>query len=135
MFSNKNIAIVVVIVVLLSGILVIKKMGDSKSSQQANQQIMPPLLPEPTEKKDYVNNNPLLTATRVEMSRWFPSFCFSEVYIKEDPWGNREGCIHSVIDNIKAETGIELTRVQVLSPDVIAHFKKLTNSESEKWLN
>lgn len=79
--------------------------------------------------------NPLLTARRKEVRRWFPGWCFAEIYNKTPSFKGDlvAGCVQSVIDNVKDETGIVLTPEQVRSPQVIAHFKEVYG-DGDWWI-
>lgn len=81
-----------------------------------------------------VPGNPLLTARKTEISRWFPGSCFAELYMAQPSFGGRliPGCFKSVIREIKAETGITLTEADVRSPEVVEHFKQVYG-QSGSW--
>ncbi len=77
--------------------------------------------------------NPLLTADKMAVSRWFPGHCFAELYIKDPSFGGRliPSCVDEVIQQVKAETGITLTEADIKSPDVLAHFKQVYGDDNQ----
>lgn len=83
--------------------------------------------PAPTTALPVPAGNPLLTADKEALARWYPSTCFAELYMKSPSFGGRlvPGCIHDVEVRVKAETGYVLTDDDLYSFDTIAHFKRL----------
>lgn len=85
-------------------------------------------------KKYKPGENPLLTAGMAEVNRWFPSFCFAEIYPRPHAFLSathkldEESCIAQVISNIKSETRIELKTSDVVSVEVRNHFKEIYGS-------
>lgn len=69
-------------------------------------------------------NNPLLNATRTQFDRWLPAYCGPDLYLdrKVKPHAV-EVCIEGTIDRIESNTGIKLTRDQVLDPRVRSHWR------------
>lgn len=82
------------------------------------------------------NGNPLLTADKAAVSRWYPGHCFAELYNKDPSFNGHliPSCIADVIREVKAETGVTLTEADVQSPEVLAHFKKVYGDDSS-WRN
>ncbi|OOX21917.1 hypothetical protein Xazr_22075 [Xanthomonas campestris pv. azadirachtae] len=77
--------------------------------------------------------NPLLTADKMAVARWFPGYCFAELYTKDPSFGGKmiPGCVVEVIQHVKAETGITLTEADIRSPDVLAHFKQVYGNDNQ----
>jgi hypothetical protein len=71
--------------------------------------------------------NPLLTADKAAVSRWFSGDCFAELYVGAPPFGGKliPNCIDSVIKQIEAETGIKVTAAEINSDAVKDHFKQV----------
>lgn len=69
--------------------------------------------------------NPLLTAKKGDVSRWFPGTCFAEIYMESSSYGGalERGCIEKTAKEIQAETGEQLTAEDFRKPEVISHFK------------
>ena len=69
--------------------------------------------------------NPLLTAKKDDVSRWFPGTCFAEIYMESSSYGGalERGCIEKTTKEIQAETGEKLTAEDFRKPEVISHFK------------
>lgn len=72
-----------------------------------------------------VAGNPLLTAKKEDVSRWFPGTCFAEIYMESSSYGGalEKGCIEKTSREIANETGQKLTAADFRKPEVIAHFK------------
>lgn len=112
-------------IVLIGSYGVLKFMGRELSmSMQMPQQGMPE---PPASIKAHNGHNPLLTADKVAVTRWFPGHCFAELYVKDPSFDGRmiPGCVVEVIEQVKAETGVTLTEVDIRSPEVLAHFKQV----------
>ncbi|MEP9615221.1 hypothetical protein [Xanthomonas euvesicatoria] len=77
--------------------------------------------------------NPLLTADKVAVARWFPGHCFAELYNKDPSFGGRliPSCVVKVIQQVKADTGVTLTEADIKSPDVLAHFKHVYGDDNQ----
>jgi hypothetical protein len=71
--------------------------------------------------------NPLLSADKAAVSRWFPGQCFAELYVKAPSFGGRliPSCVADVIKHVKADTGVTLSQADIQSPEVLAHFKQV----------
>ena len=82
----------------------------------------------------FEKRNPLLSADRNDIDRWYPHFCFTELYMKDPSYkgGLIKHCTQRVINLVKLDTGIELTESQVRSPEVFQHFKSLLG-EQKRW--
>ncbi|RBL79576.1 hypothetical protein DDE05_56925 [Streptomyces cavourensis] len=80
------------------------------------------------------NGHPLLTADQAAVARWYPLYCFAELYYKAPSLDGQliPGCIVSVIHEVRAETGVTLTEEDVQSPDVLAHFKTVYGKD-QPW--
>lgn len=74
--------------------------------------------------------NPLLTAKKDDVSRWFPGTCFAEIYMESSSYGGAlvRGCIDKAAKEIHAETGAKLTAEDFRKPEVISHFKSVYGS-------
>lgn len=72
-----------------------------------------------------VSGNPLLTAKKEDVSRWFPGTCFAEIYMQSSSYGGAlvQGCIEKTIREVASETGYKLSPDDFRKPEVIAHFK------------
>ncbi|AMV09395.1 MULTISPECIES: hypothetical protein [Xanthomonas] len=91
-------------------------------------------LPTPSASAEAANGgNPLLTADKMAVARWFPGYCFAELYTKDPSFGGKmiPGCVVDVIQRVKAETGITLTEEDIKSPDVLAHFKHVYGDDNQ----
>jgi hypothetical protein len=79
--------------------------------------------------------NPLLTADKAAVSRWFPGSCFAEIYNKDPSFGGKlvPSCMQQVIRQIKGETGTTLTEKDIRAPEVFEHFKKVYGNDG-LWL-
>lgn len=71
--------------------------------------------------------NPLLTADRAAISRWFPGFCFAEIYMKDPSLDGKSipSCMRQVIQAIHNETEISITVNDIRTPEVFAHLKQI----------
>lgn len=69
--------------------------------------------------------NPLLTAKKEDVSRWFPGTCFAEIYMESSSYGGAlvQGCIEKTIREVTSETGYKLSAEDFRKPEVVAHFK------------
>ena len=73
------------------------------------------------------SNNPLLTATYDQFSQWFPTHCEAALYFQPtDNAHTRDVCIFNVTQRVEASTSVRLTREDILSPAVLAHWKQVT---------
>ncbi|WP_017164423.1 hypothetical protein [Xanthomonas phaseoli] len=91
-------------------------------------------LPTPSPSVETQNGgNPLLTADKVAVARWFPGHCFAELYNKDPSFGGRliPSCVVKVIQQVKADTGVTLTEADIKSPDVLAHFKHVYGDDNQ----
>lgn len=91
-------------------------------------------LPTPLASAETANGgNPLLTADKMTVARWFPGHCFAELYNKDPSFGGRliPSCVVKVIQQVKADTGVTLTEADIQSPDVLAHFKKVYGDDNQ----
>lgn len=81
------------------------------------------------------SGNPLLTADKLAVSRWFPGYCFAEIYTKDPSFGGRliPGCVADVIQHVRAETGVTLTEKDIYAPSVLSHFKQVYG-DNDLWL-
>ncbi len=79
-------------------------------------------------------DNPLLTADKAAVAKWFPGYCFAELYAKNPSFGGKmiPGCVAKVIDQIEADTGVTVTENEIQAPEVVAHFKQLYGT-SNPW--
>jgi hypothetical protein len=73
------------------------------------------------------DGNPLLSADKAAVSRWFPGNCFAEIYVRDPSFGGKliPGCIQQVAQQIKAETGVSLAEADIRSTDALTHFKQV----------
>ncbi|WP_208601539.1 hypothetical protein [Caballeronia fortuita] len=71
--------------------------------------------------------NPLLSADKGAVAKWFPGHCFAELYARDPSFGGKmiPGCLVKVIEQVKADTGVTLTDKEVQAPEVVAHFKEV----------
>ena len=69
--------------------------------------------------------NPLLTAKKEDVSRWFPGTCFAEIYMESSSYGGAlvQGCIEKTIREVTSETGYKLSAEDFRKPEVVVHFK------------
>lgn len=76
--------------------------------------------------------NPLLTADKVAVARWFPGQCFAELYNRDPSFGGKliPGCVIKVIQQVKAETGVTLEERDIRSSEVLAHFKRVYGDDN-----
>lgn len=119
-------------VVLIGGYVLLKIMSSEPT--------MPMPVPQPglstssTSVQTQNSGNPLLTADKVTVARWFPGDCFAELYVKDPSFGGKmiPGCVVKVIQQVKADTGVTLTEADIRSPDVLVHFKQVYGA-SNPW--
>lgn len=80
------------------------------------------------------NRLALASADQAAVARWYPLYCFAELYHKAPSLDGQliPGCIVSVIHEVRAETGVTLTEEDVQSPDVLAHFKTVYGKD-QPW--
>jgi hypothetical protein len=112
-------------VVLVGGYGLLKTMN--------REPIVPTVTPQPerpassTSEIARSNENPLLSADKAAVAKWFPGHCFAELYAKDPSFGGKmiPGCLVKVIEQVKADTGVTLTDKEVQAPEVVAHFKEV----------
>jgi hypothetical protein len=110
------------------------------STYMARNPTIPPIVAQGTAAEEATEpqqvGNPLLSADKAKVSRWFPGHCFAEIYNKNPSFGGKliPNCMHQVIQQIKNETGITLTEIDIRKPEVSAHFKKIYGND-DLWLH
>jgi hypothetical protein len=113
-----------VAVVLIGSYVYMKFISDSHAPPPPDSAIgAPTLVPDRPEEPE----NPLLSADKTDVSRWFPGTCFAEMYMADPSFSGKliPSCVAQVITQIEAEKGVTVTEADIRAAEVLAHFKQV----------
>ena len=116
-------------IVLIGGYGLLRMMSSEPPMPMPPSPLAPPVASAPI--VTAIGGNPLLTADKIAVTRWFPGHCFAEIYNKEPSFGGRliPSCIADVIQHVRADTGITLTEKDIYAPAVLSHFKQVYGND------
>jgi hypothetical protein len=116
----KNLYITVILIVSISAGLYFFKYSTPQDDFDKHTQ---PININPSEALD---NNPLLTATRMQFDRWLPSYCGPDLYLNRKAKPHSvEVCINGTIGRVESNTGIKLSKEDVTDPRVKTHWQQV----------
>ncbi|AKK24991.1 hypothetical protein [Pandoraea oxalativorans] len=116
-------------VVLIGGYGLLKIMSREPPMAMPASQLATPVPSAPVVTPN--GGNPLLSADKMAVERWFPGHCFAEIYNKDPSFGGRliPSCVADVIQRVRAETGVAFTEKDIYAPAVLSHFKQVYGND------